>query len=101
VGRRTRRAEEGNDQRIAADSERLCREGRGGDEESGLALSKLGDDAELVVAAWEGRVGFAGRVVVTGGASRSREGRVRGGVLAGVEPGVPLRAIGKDRQQEH
>ena len=74
----------------------------GGDEERGLALGKLRDDAKLVVVGiGERRGGFAVRVVVPGGAGRGGGGRVMRGVLGGVEQGVPLRARGKNRQHQH
>ena len=77
-------------------------EDEGGDEERGLALGKLCDDAKLVVVgSGVGWSGFAGRVVVPGGAGRGGGGRVVRGVFGGVDEGVPLRARGENRQHQH
>jgi hypothetical protein len=100
VGGRAGRAEKGWAERGRAERKVFAGEEDGGDEERGLALGKLRDDAKLVaVGIGERRGGFAVRVVVPGGAGRGRGGRVVRGVFGSVDEGVPLRARGKNRQQ--
>ena len=102
MGGRAGRAEKGGAERRRAERDGFAGEEDEGDEERGLALGKLRDDAKLVaVGIGEGRGGFAVRVVVPGGAGRGGGGRVVRGVFGGVDEGVPLRACGENRQQQH
>ena len=102
MGGRAGRAEKGMAERRHAERDGLAGEEDEGDEERGLALGKLRDDAKLVVVGiGEGRGGFAVGMVVPGGAGRGCGGRVMRGVLGGMEQSVPLRARGKNRQQQH
>ena len=100
MGGRAGRAKIGKGERGSGGRERLRGEDEGGDEECGLALGKLRDDAKLVVVG-VGRGGFAVGMVVPGGAGRGGGGRVVRGVFGGVDEGVPLRARGENRQHQH
>lgn len=95
---RARRAEMGEGERGREERDGFAGEEDGVDEERGLALGKLRDDAKLVIGIGEGRGGVAVRVVVAGGAGSGRGCRVTMGVFDGVEQGVPLGAGGENRQ---
>ena len=102
MGGRAGRAEKGWAERHRAERDGFAGEEDEGDEECGLALGKLRDDAKLVVVgSGVGRGGLAVSVVVTGGAGRRGGGRVVRGFFGGVDEGVPLRARGENRQHQH